>query len=136
MYIPYDYHSIVTNPANVKSVSFSKVHVGTYTTTMNRSLVHSACMTKIRWVNSIDLPKFGGDGKFICVHCWCSGTQQGRMHCTLTGKKRTNIHDAELDVTTNDFDMNLNQYIASENCQNDLSHLKQSYMNMEKRYKK
>lgn len=81
------------------------------------------------------VPKFGGTGKLSCALVFRYTTRIDAFNA-LTGKKKINIHDAGSDVTINESDVILNQYFASENCKNDQIHLKQLYMNMEKRYKK
>ncbi len=82
-----------------------------------------------------DVPKFGVSGKLSCALVFCYTTRIDAFNA-LTGKKKTNIHDAGSDETINESDVILNQYFASENCKNDQIYLKQLYMNMEKRYKK
>ncbi len=52
------------------------------------------------------------------------------------GKRSSIVHDARLNVKTNGYKIIFNQYIIRENCDKDHTHLKQLYMNMEKRYKK
>ncbi len=62
--------------------------------------------------------KVWGDGKLsFALDFWYTISMDALN--TLTGKKKTNIHDATLDVTTNGLDANLIQFIASENCKND-----------------
>lgn len=78
------------------------------------------------------VPKFGGDSMLSCALIFRYTTRTVELNA-LTGKNK--YDDSRQNIANNLSDNILNQYIVSDDCKKDHTHLKQLYLNMEKRYK-